>query len=255
MTTRAVRSRSPGPHDVESVIAGLTHDVRGALSVVNMGARLAREKLGNGDTEGAIEVVSRLDAAVVKAGNLCDDLLECCRRRARGTLDDSSLAQVDLVDAVRRCVVEHSALFETARCDVALHLPESAVLRAHRTSIDRVLANLVRNATFYGSGNLIEIQVQSLRHGILTVVRDHGAGIPGDAVRKLFAPFGGDDRDDRRFNHFGLGLWIVRNLVNSMRGCVYVATETGRGTAVSFVLPHFRSDHEGANGSRAHFSP
>jgi signal transduction histidine kinase len=250
MKTIPARSELVGLPEVESVIAGLTHDVRAALGVVKLGANLARERLEQGNTNNAIELMSQFEATVSNVGDLCADLLECCHRRAGGGLHVASLTEIELVDAVRRCVSEHLALFESERCNVVLHVPESAFVRSHRRSIERVLANLLRNAAYYGRGKPIEIRVRSLPHGVLVVVQDHGPGIPGDNLRRLFAAFERREADDRHFERFGLGLWIVWNLVHSMGGGIDVATEAGRGTAVSFVLPTIR-----AKSGRAKESP
>ena len=69
------------------------------------------------------------------------------------------------------------------------------------------------------------------------LVRDHGGGVSNAALERLLAPSTGRRLGGRGFARFGLALWIAQNLVQSMGGRVFVATEPGAGTAVGFVVP------------------
>jgi signal transduction histidine kinase len=204
---------------------------------MKLSAKLAADRLARDDSPGAAELLPRLDAAATQTNELCGDLLECCRRRASGPLGAASLAMLDVVDVVRECVADHAGLLEKARCAVTVDAPDAIFLRSHRRFLERVLSNLIRNAAHYGAGGIIEIHVQARRLETLIVVRDHGTGIPGEELDGLFAAYGSSPCPGGRFERFGLGLWIVQNLVQSLGGYVSVATETGEGTAVSILLP------------------
>jgi signal transduction histidine kinase len=222
----------------EMVLCGLTHDVRGALSSMKLLALLAGQKMSAGDAPGALALLARHDTVVSKACDLCNDLLECDRREVAGTFDRSSFELVDMVDIVRECVDDHAGLAQEAHCTMQLRLPDRAPSFSHRRSLYRVLANLLRNAAFHGRGRVIEVRVEARAQRNLVIVRDNGAGIPSHVLARLSDPRGTrQDGQDHAFEHFGLGLWIVRHLVHSLGGWVRVVSEVGQGTAVAFALP------------------
>jgi signal transduction histidine kinase len=223
---------------MESVLSGLTHDVRGALSSLKLLAGLAGQRTKDGDAAGALALLARFDEIVSKACELCTDLLECDRRNDPGALDRRSFELVDVVDVIRECVGDHAGLAEEARCKMRLRLPDRAPSFSHRRSLYRVLANLLRNAAFHGKGKDIEVRVEASAQRNVVIVRDNGAGIPSDVLARLFDPrVARQDPQDHAFEHFGLGLWIVRHLVHSLGGWVHVASQVGQGTAVAFALP------------------
>lgn len=94
----------------------------------------------------------------------------------------------------------------------------------------------------------------------MVIVRDHGRGIPRASLEKLFAPYRGADDEDRCFERFGLGLWIVRNLAHSLGGWLAVAipwsAEQGRVVveAAELILVLEGIDLRGS-ARRARWSP
>jgi OmpR family two-component system sensor histidine kinase YxdK len=73
-------------------------------------------------------------------------------------------------------------------------------------------------------------------------VRDQGQGIPTGVLERMFDPYACGGADDVCFERFGLGLWIVRTLVESLGGALHVASEVGRGTAVTVCFPPETTD-------------
>jgi signal transduction histidine kinase len=71
---------------------------------------------------------------------------------------------------------------------------------------------------------------------------DRGAGRRGVPLRRSARPRrrAVAERSAPAFQSFGLGLWIVKNLVESLGSALHVATEAGMGTAMGFVVPSLR---------------
>ena len=103
----------------------------------------------------------------------------------------------------------------------------------------QVLLNLVDNAIKYSpSGGRIEVAVAPVGEWLRFTVRDEGLGIPLGEQERIFEKFYRLDPDQRRgIGGTGLGLYICRELVRSMGGRIWVESEAGRGTTVSFELP------------------
>ena len=117
--------------------------------------------------------------------------------------------------------------------------PEAPVVLADRQRLSQVLANLVRNALRYTpEGGLISLASQQ-RNGVVEVaVADTGLGIPPDDLPHVFERFyRADPSRDRAGGGAGLGLAIVRELVEMMGGQVAAESTPGEGSRFSFTLP------------------
>jgi signal transduction histidine kinase len=107
-------------------------------------------------------------------------------------------------------------------------------VRADPDRLDRILGNLVGNALKYSDGR---VTVSASREGGAVRVRvvDHGPGIAAEDVANLFERFYRGQRHEGE--GLGLGLFIVRKLVEAHGGRVDVESALGRGSTFSFTLP------------------
>jgi signal transduction histidine kinase len=102
-----------------------------------------------------------------------------------------------------------------------------------------VLLNLLGNAnTFAPVGTTIAITVRDAEQEATISVRDAGPGIPEEAMGRLFEQFFTARTSSSRHNiGVGLGLPIAKGIVEAHGGRIWVESEVGRGTTVSFALP------------------
>src|SRR5262249_10133029 len=103
----------------------------------------------------------------------------------------------------------------------------------------QVLLNLVDNAIKYSpAGGRIEGGLVGGGDRLRFSVQDQGVGIPVGEQERIFDKFYRLDPDQRRgIGGTGLGLYICRELVQSMHGSIWVESETGKGTTFAFELP------------------
>lgn len=123
---------------------------------------------------------------------------------------------------------------------VSLRIDESLPpIPGDRDKLTQVLANLVSNAVKYSPAGG-EIILSSVREGDLARVRvrDHGMGIPPEALEKVFDRF---SRVESGASHYiqgtGLGLPIVRQLVQMHGGRAWVESTPGEGSTFQFAVP------------------
>jgi signal transduction histidine kinase len=105
-----------------------------------------------------------------------------------------------------------------------------------RVRLEQVVTNLLSNAAKYGSSRPVEVTVSGDGTTAVLSIRDHGIGIPPEHQSRIFERF---ERavSDRHYGGLGLGLWIVRQIVEALGGSIRVESETGEGSTFTVLLP------------------
>jgi signal transduction histidine kinase len=147
------------------------------------------------------------------------------------------LEQVDLAEVVSEVVdrlePEHRKQIST-RLDATTGMWD-------RVRLDQVVTNLVSNAVKYGEGRPIEIAVTTNDGRARLEVTDHGIGIAPHHQARVFERF---ERavSDRRYDGFGLGLWITSRIVNEFGGTMSLRSAPGVGSTFTVDLPPRATD-------------
>lgn len=200
-----------------------------ALQADSLRAAAARGRVPEPIAQKA-EVIRR---NVDRLTRLITNLLDISRIGA-GRLE-LELEELDLSELVREVVVRFEEELERAGCEVRLDAQAPAVGRWDRLRLEQVVTNLIANAVKYGPGKPVEVTVRTEGERTLLQVRDHGIGIPREAQRRIFERF---ERavSDRHYGGFGLGLWIVRLIVDALGGTIAVVSEPGQGAIFTVEL-------------------
>ena len=125
------------------------------------------------------------------------------------------------------------------------HQEPGATVEADRDRLDQVFANLLSNAAkFSPRDGDVEVAVSRHNGMIRTTVTDHGPGIPEEFRDQIFEKFTqADTSDARRTKGTGLGLNIVKKIVEQMDGVVGCEPNSGDGTTIYFDLPESHARH------------
>jgi signal transduction histidine kinase len=105
-----------------------------------------------------------------------------------------------------------------------------------RGRVDQIITNLLSNAVKFGLGKPIEIRLVERDGAAILSLHDRGIGIASEAQPRIFAPF---ERavSARHYGGLGLGLYIVRTIVEGMGGTVSVESGLGEGATFTVRLP------------------
>jgi signal transduction histidine kinase len=116
--------------------------------------------------------------------------------------------------------------------------------RWDENSFELVVRNLVSNAIKYGDGSEIVVRAALSGDAIELVVADGGPGLPDDAVDRVFDLFYRADDARRRAQGAGIGLFVVRALVESAGGTAWARNRPEGGAEFGFRIPAFVEDDD-----------
>jgi signal transduction histidine kinase len=175
-----------------------------------------------------------------RLGTLVDELLALARAEA----DELQLVLAP-VDAASVIDEVHASLASLARRERQVTLvheiqPNLPPVMADRQRLVQVLLNLARNAiTYTPAGGLVSMMLQRADSNHLTIsVADTGSGIASADLDRIFERFYRTDASRARSSGgFGLGLAIVRDLVEAMGGTIHVQSTLGEGSCFEVMLP------------------
>jgi CheY-like chemotaxis protein/anti-sigma regulatory factor (Ser/Thr protein kinase) len=216
-------------------MAMLGHELRNPLSPIVTALQLMRLR-GDGTTERERQVIER---QVRHLTRLVDDLLDVSRI-ARGKVD-LKVERLDVAEVIAKALETASPLLEERLHTLAVDVPRGrAAVAGDAARLTQVFSNLLTNAAKYTpAGGRIEVRADVRDRDVAIAVRDTGVGIAPDMVAHVFDAFvQGPQPIDRGQGGLGLGLTIVRSLVERHGGTVTAASEgPGRGSEFVVRLP------------------
>ncbi|MGR5267892.1 response regulator [Vibrio astriarenae] len=171
-----------------------------------------------------------------RLSNLVDDLLDYHKMRY-GTLDIQTSA-VNLASATRLVLELSNHLLGNKPIRIINQVDEDLWIDADPQRLEQVLYNLVGNAIKYTSEGKIVISANEVDSNVRVQVVDTGQGIPSEQLEHIFEPLTQAGKDSTHYRQgAGLGLSISRQLVELMRGALFVSSQPMVGTTMSFTLP------------------
>jgi len=229
----AVRAR-------DEFLTVISHEVRTPLTSMQLGLQGLLGSARNGTlTNVPLARVTRMleivDWQSTHLSRLINDLLDTVVITT-GQLS-LEMTEVDLSSVVRDVVVGMEAEFVRAGCPVTLEVGVPAVGRWDRARLAQVVKHLLSNAIKFGAGQPVEVSVQA-GPGVATLtVRDHGIGMQPDQIPHIFQRF---DRavSANSYGGLGLGLYIVRQILNALGGAIHVTSAPGAGATFVVELPY-----------------
>jgi signal transduction histidine kinase len=232
---RAVHVRddflSMASHELRTPLTSLKVHIQGAL-------RAAARR--NDDPVPVAQYVAKLETLehnVGRLAHLVDSLLDISRINA-GRLD-FELAEVDLAVVVREVAARFTEEASKVGCTLVVRSDQRVVGQWDRGRLDQVVTNLLTNALKYGPGAPVEISVREEASHATLEVCDQGIGIREEDRHRIFERF---ERavPHENYSGFGLGLWIVHEIVTGLGGTVTVESTPGKGALFRVELPWAR---------------
>jgi K+-sensing histidine kinase KdpD len=221
---------------LSSFMSIASHDLKGPLTVMKTGmALLKRTK----PTELQQTVIGDIEHAVERASRLVSTYLDIQKLEDGHTLAISPdrVALKSLLQSEVNLIMAPIEDRRKAALDFRMEVPDSTEIVGDPSRLSQIFGNLIENAVKYSpKGGTIELSWK--RHGPYDVITiaDQGLGMTEEGQKKLFARFVRLEQD-HSIRGTGLGLFIVRRLVESHGGKIEVESKEGEGTTFRVYLP------------------
>lgn len=239
---RAVRNR-------DQFLAMLGHELRNPLSAITMSIELLGQA---GADEPRYRAIVRRQANTLT--RLVDDLLDVSRVTS-GKIN-LHRERVDLTALTRRCTTGYEKQAEENRLELSFDLPDTPVyVTGDPVRLEQVLVNLITNALKYTPpGGHVHVSLAADTDQVRLQVVDDGTGIDREMLPLIFDLFSqASTTIDRAKGGLGIGLMLVRSLVEHHRGTVTADSEgLGRGSVFTVTLPRLQVSTQAETGRAAH---
>ena len=236
-------------HDEQRTVAGLrelaelkarflgsvTHELRTSVTIIEGFAMLLSRQAPLLDERQRADFVARIWNSARSLGSLVEDLLDLTRLESSGI--NLVIRSVDLSELVPKIVGQMSVLLE--RNTVLTSVAPDVVALTDPGSVERILTNLLSNAAKYTpAGTEIAVSLRASAGQAVLTVADRGPGIPASERRRVFDRFYRvDDGGAAAARGMGIGLALVRDLVDLNSGSIIVDETPGGGARFSVSLP------------------
>lgn len=226
-------------HAERRLTSDISHELRSPLARVNVALEIARRKSGEEQTR----ALDRIETEAARLDQLIGEILKLSQLETQ--VATYSTTAVDVSELVE--IIASDAEFEARAKQVQVQCNNlgKCFVRGDRNLIRSALENVVRNAIRYTkAGTSVELSAQCGRNNrgeyVTVTVRDHGPGVPDDALQLIFEPFYRVSSDrSRQTGGSGLGLAIASRAISIHGGTLAAENAPDGGLLVHFTLPAY----------------
>ncbi len=232
---RDVTTRKEQERFQRDLLATTTHDLKGPLGAIItstelLSAHMPVENPRLGD------LVTRIGACARNCVTLIDELLSA-RRIQDGVLVVRP-RWLELPEMVEEINLDYQTIARAKNITLTVD-PTSDATRifADKLAFSRVVGNLLSNAIkFTPNGGAVSVAYRRVDQGVLVIIEDTGSGIEPEECHKLFEKFMRLDKH-QEVHGTGLGLFVVKSIVDAHNGRIDVQSQVGKGTRFELLFP------------------
>ena len=217
-------------------VQNVSHELRTPLTIA-----YGYVSLLNSGELGELQEIQREPVTVVaRRLKLLTELVDDLKTILEADTQQIQTEAVNLSEIVRKLAVDFQVAAEKAGLTLHTEIePELPAVSGDSMHLHRVLDNLLSNALkFTPAGGQVSVRLRQAEQNLVMEVTDTGIGIPEDKLDRVFERFYQvDGRMSRRYGGTGLGLALVKEVVESNGGTVKVTSRPGQGSTFTVTLP------------------
>ncbi|MDD2943977.1 MAG: ATP-binding protein [bacterium] len=227
------------------LLSTTTHDLKGPLGAILTAVEVLRDYQVL-PQEMVSNLLNRIGSCARTSVSLIDEFLSA-RRIQDGVLSIRP-QHYPVADMLRDIVMDYSTVAMSRGIELTDERNNEEVdIYVDRLGFQRVIGNLVNNALkFSGAGSRVSVSAQRLSNGVMISVADTGSGIEPEKQHSLFERYGRLDKH-HAVDGTGLGLYVVKSIVDAHRGRIDLTSSIGGGTTFRIFFPAQIADPEGGS--------
>ena len=222
-------------------LANMSHELRTPLNAIIGFSEMMEQQLLGEISDKYRDYAGSINKGGTHLLDIINDILDISRIESGDVeLIEETFTPQSAVDSSVRLISERANVKNIAlSIELAPDIPQ---IFADARKIKQVLINLLSNAVkFTDFGGKVSVSARMLESGLAIAVSDNGIGMRTSDIPTALAPFGQvDSALERKFEGTGLGLPLSKSLVELHGGELWIESELGRGTTVTFTLPEQR---------------
>jgi PAS domain S-box-containing protein len=220
--------------ELDNFVYHASHDLRSPLrSILGLTNLLKHDK----PSENGIELIQRIENSILRLDNLVTDLL---------TFSKNSRTKRDIEEIDFKALMEESlegVPYEyKGDIEVSVEINDKNIFKGDKTRISVIINNLLVNAHKYQSSKRdkkhIHIKIKTNKKDMQFIISDNGEGISEENQERIFDMF---YRASESSDGSGLGLYIVKNVVDTLGGRIYLTSTVDKGTTFEVIIPNNQS--------------
>jgi two-component system phosphate regulon sensor histidine kinase PhoR len=220
-------------------INNMTHEFKTPITSISLATQLLQEELKPGKNESILRYLGIIKDENTRLGQQVERVLQTAQmEKEEITLKRK---KVDISALVHQVAEINGPLIESVNGSLAVNVDKlPSTVDLDEVHISNVLNNLIDNAVKYSPSNpQVEILARSQDQGISIQVKDHGMGMPKEALSNIFDAFYRVPTGNvHNVKGFGLGLSYVKKIVEAHGGKVHVKSKLGEGSTFEIYLPY-----------------
>jgi len=215
-----------------------SHQLRTPLSAINMYSLMLRDGLAGELTSSQLSYIETVLTSVERMNTLIDTLLNITRIEAGNIKLKIQLARID--DLAREILTEFKPSAEQKQIKLTSDIPATMTpVRTDGLLVREVCSNLLSNAIKYTpEGGAVHLALEESRKEVLWSVKDTGYGIPEIEQKNVFLKFfRAENIVGKDVSGTGLGLYLIKNLAESLGGDLWFESKENVGSTFHFSMP------------------
>lgn len=230
VATRATRSR-------DQMLAIVSHDLRNPLSFILLQTKLMEKQLKSGkiSQDQLVEKIQKINGSCIRMNRLIQDLLDA------NSIEENKLSvtfeQVNATAILQEAFQNFTEMSALAQVNMRIHLPDHDVtILADKDRMNQAITNILSNSLkFTPPGGSIDLRLIDDKEHVIFVIEDTGCGIEKEHLPHVTDRYWKGASEKK--GSFGLGLSIVKGIVQAHHGIFTIDSEINVGTKIQIQFP------------------
>ena len=232
----SVRSKNEiDAQNITGFVGSVSHDLKNPLASIKAYAQIVKKRLAGAGDNDMVQYIEKIETQTDRATQLITELLDASRISEGKIILNKKLFRLDKL--VKETIEDFQVTIQT---HMIINKSNSAVrVKADKERIRRVLFNLLTNAVKYSpDAERVVVGMSADKYDAIVSIQDFGMGIPVSKQKHLFDPyFRVNEGGKKQVKGYGLGLPIVKRILEAHDGKVWLESKRGNGSTFFISLP------------------